>query len=74
MAREVSLPITNTDAVAHCRHAHEYLRAVEHSLAVGDMNAAVSRTVAPSSIRARSQSGSTRTATSPRMGCRRSPG
>ncbi len=37
MAREEALPITKADAVAHCRQAEEYLRAAEHSLAIGDL-------------------------------------
>lgn len=40
MAREDSVAITKADAVAHCRQAEEYLRAAEHSLEVGDFNAA----------------------------------
>jgi HEPN domain-containing protein len=32
--------ISRADAVAHCRQAEEYLRAAEHSLAIGDYNAA----------------------------------
>jgi hypothetical protein len=40
MAREHGVAITKADAVAHCRQAEEYLRAAEHSLELGDYNAA----------------------------------
>jgi HEPN domain-containing protein len=45
MAREDSVAITKADAVAHCRQAEEYLRAAEHSLAIGDYNAAAGTAV-----------------------------
>ncbi len=34
------MAINKADAVAHCRQAQEYLRAAEHSLEIGDLNAA----------------------------------
>lgn len=40
MAREDSISISRADAAAHCRQAEEYLRAAEHSLEIGDFNAA----------------------------------
>lgn len=40
MALDHSVAITRTDALAHHRQAQEYLRAAEHSLAIGDLNAA----------------------------------
>lgn len=40
MPRDDTVAITKTDAVAHCRQVHEHLRAAEHSLSVGDLNAA----------------------------------
>lgn len=40
MARDDSVSITHAEAVAHRRQAEEYLRAAEHSLAIGDFNAA----------------------------------
>lgn len=40
MALDHRVAITRTDALAHHRQAQEYLRAAEHSLAIGDLNAA----------------------------------
>lgn len=37
MAREDSVAIATADTVAHCRQAHEYLRAAEQSLSIGDL-------------------------------------
>lgn len=34
------MAISRADALAHCRQAEEYLRAAEHSLEIGDLNAA----------------------------------
>ena len=40
VAREDSVGVTRADAAADCRQAEEYLRAGQHSLAIGDHNAA----------------------------------
>ncbi len=40
MARDDAVPLTRADAIAHCDQAGEYLRAAEHSLEIGDLNAA----------------------------------
>jgi hypothetical protein len=40
VARDDAVAVSRTDAVAHCRQAEEFLRAAEHSLQIGDFNAA----------------------------------
>lgn len=40
MAREDTVRVTRAAAIAHCNQAEEYLRAAEHSLQIGDLNAA----------------------------------
>jgi uncharacterized protein (UPF0332 family) len=40
-----TVPITPREAVAHLRQAEEYLRAAQHSLSIGDFNAAAGTAV-----------------------------
>jgi hypothetical protein len=40
-----TVPITKSEALAHNRQAEEYLRAAQHSLSIGDFNAAAGTAV-----------------------------